>query len=107
MTTGSDLIPLTTNDRLPTDNGIRTRLWDADFNLRYDSGLPGAVDVETATRNFLGLYDPLHVTHDSVGWGRWCGRVRLGDSDQIEYVDEYEYLTKIATYPNPLLEASV
>ena len=98
---------MSANDRLPTDNTIRTRLWDADFNLRYDSGLPGAVDVETATRNFLGLYDPLHVTHDSPGWGRWCGRVRVGETDQIEYVQDYEYLNKVLAYSNPLLEADV
>lgn len=97
LTTAAMLIPIPVDDRLPTDRSIRTRLWDSDWTLVYDSDLPGAVNPVVAMRNLLGVHDRVNVTTDGNGL-RWHGRARLNDADDVELAQECVLKT-----PNPLL----
>ena len=86
----------------PADDTMRTRLWDSDWTLVYDSDLPGAVNPVVAMRNLLGVHDRVNVTTDANGL-RWHERAMLNDADDVELVQECEFLNKVMEWPNPFL----
>lgn len=73
-----------------------TRLWDADYNLLYNSDTnPRTVEEFMADRGS----DEINCTVERSGV-RWGGKVRKNaETGELEYRDYSEYLKYLTTWP--------
>ena len=69
---------------------MRTRIWDRDYNLLFDSDTSDIPPNEWL-RNNLDGQDWLPVTLDQEKI-RWSGRVYKAVSDQLQFESDYEHL---------------
>ena len=69
---------------------MRTRVWDRDYNLLYDSETSDTPPNEWL-RNQLAGEDWLPVTLDQERV-RWSGRVHKTVSNELQFEHDYEHL---------------
>ena len=79
---------------------MRTRVWDRDYNLLYDSETSDIPPNEWLRSNLAGDdWLPVTLDQDKI---RWSGRVHKAVSDQLQFEEDYEHFSAVLP-GNPLL----